>query len=135
MSAPGHSLTGKTIVVVDDDADMNTALKRLLHAAGYQTNTYASAESFLETDPEASGDCLVLDINLPGLSGLELARQLRGRGIIRPVIFITAYDDPAYQQQAKDAGGIVCMTKPFPSQLLLSTINDALASKVVNLRE
>jgi FixJ family two-component response regulator len=82
----------------------------------------------LASDAAASAACLILDVHLPGLSGFELCRRLAQDGIALPVIFITAYDDPDSQAQAKDAGAIAFFTKPFPGQSLVGAITKALAA-------
>jgi len=113
------------IVVVDDDDDMNHAIQRLLNAAGFQAATFRSAESLLEQGAAATADCLILDIHLPGLSGFELRRQLQKDGTDTPVIFITAYDDPASRAEAEATGATAYLTKPFPGQALLGAIRQA----------
>lgn len=119
---------GQTIVVVDDDSDMNNALKRLLQAAGYEVDTFPSAEAMLEANEPGGNSCLVLDIHLPGMTGFELWQQLKSKDVSMPVIFITAYDDPAFYEQATAAGAIACLTKPFSGQQLLTAIENAFAS-------
>jgi len=116
----------KTIVVVDDDVDMNNALKRLLNAAGYCVNTYTSAEDLLAVGIKDVTACLVLDVHLPGLSGFELWRELKNSGVNLPVIFITAYDEPEFFEQVREAGAIASITKPFTGDDLLSAIDKAL---------
>jgi FixJ family two-component response regulator len=114
-----------SIVVVDDDDGMNQAIRRLLSAAGFRALTFASAEALLEAGTAAQAACLVLDIHLPGLSGFELHRRLIQNGIGLPVVFITAYDDPDSLQQARTAGAIAYLTKPFSGQSLLTAIAGA----------
>ena len=116
----------QNIIVVDDDAGMNLALQRLLNAAGFRAMTFPSAEALLESEAAASAACLVLDVHLPGLSGFELQRRLQENGSARPVIFITAYDDPASLAQAQGAGAIAYLTKPFPGRKLLAAVSQAL---------
>lgn len=111
--------------MVDDDAEMNQAIKRLLNAAGFSALTFESAEALLGAGMAANASCLVLDVHLPGLSGFELHRKLKEKGFAIPVIFITAYDDPGSQAQAKDAGAIALFTKPFPGKSLLTAIFNA----------
>jgi FixJ family two-component response regulator len=115
------------IVIVDDDADMNTALKRLLQAAGYQVSSFASAEALIQSEAAKSGNCLILDMHLPGMSGLELSHWLRANELNNPLIFITAYETTDYQKQIAAVGAIACITKPFPGQQLLKAINKAIA--------
>ena len=121
----------QTIVVVDDDPEMNQAVKRLLNAAGYRAVTFPSAEALLEAGAAAEATCLVFDVHLPGLSGFELRRHLREGGTEPPVIFITAYDDPASRAQAEDAGAIAYFTKPFPRQIFLAAIDRAAGAAAV----
>jgi FixJ family two-component response regulator len=115
------------IVVVDDDAGMNQAIERLLNAAGFRALTFPSGEALLKSGAAAAAACLVLDVHLPGLSGFELCRRLTQDGMVLPVIFITAYDDPDSHAQAKSAGAIAYFTKPFPGQSLVAAITRALA--------
>src|SRR5262245_56409434 len=114
------------IVVVDDDAGMNQAIERLLNAAGFRTATFPSAEALLESGAATNAACLILDVNLPGLSGFELQRRLAQSGAARPVIFITAYDDSDAQAHAESAGAIAFFIKPFPGQQLMAAISRAL---------
>lgn len=123
------------IVVVDDDAGMNQALERLLNAAGYQAVTFSSAEALLEANVASTAACLVFDIHLPGLSGFELHHQLAKIGAKSPVIFITAYEDPAAQARAQDVGAVGYFTKPFPRQILLAAIARATAPRVPQKEE
>ena len=116
----------QTVVVVDDDTEMNQALERLLNAAGCHALTFPSAEALLEAGAAASAACLVFDVQLPGLSGLELCRQLREGGTETPVIFITAYDDAGSRAEAEEAGALAYFTKPFPRQIFLAAIDRAL---------
>jgi FixJ family two-component response regulator len=116
----------QNIVVVDDDAEMNQAVKRLLNAAGFCAMTFDSAEALLEAYPDTSVGCMVLDIHLQGSSGFELRRRLQQKGFNAPVIFITAYDDPSSQAQAKDAGAVAYFTKPFSGKSLLAAVKKAI---------
>jgi FixJ family two-component response regulator len=114
------------IIVVDDDVQMNQAINRLLSAAGFQAVTFPSAEALLEADGAANAACMVLDLNLPGLSGFQLHERLEQSGCISPVIFITAYDDSDLQAKAQDAGAAGYLAKPFFGRILLNTIVKAL---------
>lgn len=122
----------KTVVIVDDDADMNTALRRLLQAAGYQAASFASAEALLNSGAARNCACLILDMHLPGMSGLELSRSLRASGLDKPLIFITAYETEDYQKHLAAVNAIACITKPFPGQTLLKTIKKAIANAAGN---
>ena len=92
------------VAVVDDDENLRRSFARLLRAAGIHSIAYASAEAFLEDTARPQFDCLVLDIELPGLSGLELQERLSDSGISVPVLFITAYDEPRSRERAYAAG-------------------------------
>lgn len=111
-----------TVCVVDDDASVRKALKRLLRANGYQVFTFDCAEAFLHSDYVRDKACLVLDIRLPGISGLELYEQLVSSEIANPVIFMTARDNPQSLAGAAKAGAVACLRKPFDQQLLLDAI-------------
>jgi CheY-like chemotaxis protein len=117
----------RTIIVVDDDAEMGQAISRLLSAAGYRTTTFPSAEALLADEAFMRADCFILDIHLPGLSGFELRQRIAQRGVKTPVIFITAYDDAATRKQAQAAGAVALFTKPFRAQPMLAAIAGALA--------
>ena len=115
-----------TVFVVDDDLPLRTALARLLGSVGLQAQTFAVAEDFLQAvDPERPG-CLLLDVRMPGLSGLDLQRGLAGRGYDLPVIFLTAHADVALTVRAMKAGALDVFTKPFDDQTLLDAVQHAL---------
>jgi len=110
------------VAIVDDDASVCKALGRLFKAAGMQSTTYDSAEAFL-ADPElAEPDCLILDIQLSGMSGLELQRELRARGRHTAVIFITAFDEIDSRLQAEAGGCVAYLRKTDPGDSVLETI-------------
>ena len=115
----------RNIVVVDDDAGMNQAIERLLCAAGLRVLTFPSGEALLEGGAAGTAACLVFDIHLPGLSGFELHERLRRGGTNAPVIFITAYGDPASLAQARVAGAAGYFTKPFSGPAFLEAIANA----------
>lgn len=118
------------VVVVEDDAGMKQAIERLLNAAGFQSLMFPSAEALLlASDAATHAACLVLDVHLPGLSGFQLYQRLRQGGADRPVIFISAYEEPDSQNQAKTAGAIAFLTKPFKGENLIAAINRALGDK------
>src|SRR5271169_4762049 len=98
------SLRNACVAVVDDDENLRRSFARLLRAAGMRPITYPSAEAFLADTAHPRFDCLVLDVQLPGMSGLKLQEQLSAEGIATPILFITAYDDPRSRQQAYAAG-------------------------------
>ena len=118
------------VVVVEDDDGMRKALDRLLRAAGYQPLLFSSAEAFLGTEAADWAACLVLDIHLPGLSGLELRRRLMASGRQPPVIFITAQDDDASRDEARQLNCLAYFRKPFEGAALLEVIRQALSSRL-----
>ena len=114
--------------MVEDDPSMVQAIKRLLRAAGFPVLPFASAEALLQSGATAEAACFVLDIHLPGLSGLELQQRLLDRGRRQPVIFITAQDEPSIREAAEASGAVACLGKPFPARTLLGAIRQALGS-------
>ena len=114
------------IHIVDDDEPFRTAVARVLNAAGYASRSYASAGEFLLDLDESRDGCLLLDMSMPGPSGLELQQALRKRGIRLPVIFLTGHGDIPTTVQAMKAGAIDYLTKPVERERLLSAIRIAL---------
>ena len=126
----GYSLVStkrKLIAVVDDDPTLLKAIKRLLGAHGFEVELFASAEAFLAGRCGEQRACLILDIHLRGMTGIELRRHLMATGCRLPVIFITAVTDDATHREAMDAGCVACLRKPFSASLLLGAINEATA--------
>jgi FixJ family two-component response regulator len=114
------------VIVVDDDAGLLKSVARLLACHGIENRTFASAEALLEGDSVQTATCLLLDIHLGGISGIELQRRLAASGSKWPVIFMTASDE-ATRNEAMDAGCIAYLRKPFESQVLLEAIGKATA--------
>jgi FixJ family two-component response regulator len=113
------------IAVVDDDDSVCRSFGRLLRTAGFQPVTYASAEAFLEDTKRPRFDCLVLDIQLGGISGLELSQRLSALHDSTPVVFITAHDDPGVRVQAEASGCAGYFRKTDPGALVLAAITRA----------
>jgi len=113
------------IYVIDDDASVCKAMTRLMKSAGLSVQTFASAEAFLSSAQPTESDCLLVDIQMPGMSGLELQRQLAHLGYHVPVIFITAFDDDQVRKQARQIGAAGYFRKPFDDQALLDAIKFA----------
>ncbi|MCX5878852.1 MAG: response regulator [Deltaproteobacteria bacterium] len=111
-----------TVYVVDDDESIRKALKRLLRSMGYHAVAFESAEDFMEATSCRGEGCLVLDIRLPGMTGLDLQEKLASSGVKYPVIFMTAHDNPQWQEKAKKAGALAYLRKPFDEQSLLGAI-------------
>jgi len=111
-----------TVYVVDDDESVRRALQRLLRSAGYHAVTFESAEDFMDSAPGGGVGCLVLDIRLPGMTGLDLQEKLSSSGAKYAVIIMTAHDNPQWRQRAKQAGAVAYLRKPFDEQSLLDAI-------------
>src|SRR4051812_21625042 len=111
------------VFVVDDDASVCEALSSLLRAIGWQVRTFATAAAFLDFSPPDLPACLVLDVRLPGLSGLDLQRKLSGRGDAPPIIFMSSHGDIPMTVQAMKAGAIEFLSKPFREEDLLAVID------------
>jgi FixJ family two-component response regulator len=114
------------VYVVDDDESIRRALKRLLRSFDYEAVTFASAEEFIASAPEGGKGCLLLDICLPGMTGLDLLEKLNATGAKYAVVFMTAHDDPQWRQRAKAAGAVAYLRKPFAEQALLDAIRTCL---------
>ena len=115
------------VIVVDDDAGLLKAVARLLAHNGIQSRTFASAEALIESGSTQTATCLLLDIHLGGISGIELQRRLAASGSKCPVIFMTANDNEATRDDAVNAGCIAYLRKPFAAHVLLDAIGKALA--------
>jgi RNA polymerase sigma factor (sigma-70 family) len=119
--------TYPTVFIVDDDASVRDALKRLIRSVGLNVELFGSAADFLRWPRAEVPSCLVLDVRLPGISGLDFQRQLAAANILLPIIFITAHGDIPMSVRAMRAGAIDFLTKPFRDQDLLDSIHVALA--------
>ena len=118
------------ISVVDDDDSVRESLKSLMRSVGFAVKVFASAEEFLNSDHLRDTDCLILDINLPGMNGIELHRQLRASQREMPVIFITAHgSEEEVRSRALRNGAVDYLIKPFSEDALLNAIHAALGSK------
>lgn len=118
-----------TISIVDDDESVRKATRALLRSVGYQVETFASAELFLESEALQGTDCLVLDVRMPGMGGLELQRQLNDAQSHVPIIFVTAHDDKLYRMTAMDAGAVNFFHKPFDANAFVAAVQAALRSR------
>jgi two-component system response regulator FixJ len=115
-----------TIFVVDDDAAVRQSLRVLLEVNGYAVQTFDSAEAFLAQLPDAESGCLLLDVRMPGMSGLDLQRELTRRAVDLPVVVITGHGDVPMAVAALKAGAVDFLEKPFDSDALLASLRDAL---------
>jgi FixJ family two-component response regulator len=115
-----------TVVIVDDDLSARRSTERLIRSAGLNVQTFASAREFLDNWRPAGPACLVLDVRMPGLSGMDLQRELTQSGIHIPIIFVTAYGDIPMSVRAMKGGAVEFLTKPYRSRSLLSAIRTAI---------
>jgi FixJ family two-component response regulator len=114
------------IAVVDDDESVRKAVKGVLKSSGLKAQTFASAEEFLESTQHATTACLITDVQMPGISGLELQAALAKANDRIPIIFITAYRNARTQTQAMGAGAIAFLGKPFDDEVLLENVRAAI---------
>lgn len=118
----------KLVAIVDDDELMRDALRGLLKAVGLPAQEFASAEEFLESGQRHHTACLIADIRMPGISGLELQAKLNADRCRIPIIFITAHGDEKMRMQAMRAGAVEFLAKPFDDEALLDSVRAALNS-------
>lgn len=118
---------GMVITIVDDDESLRKAIKRLINAVGLSVEDFASAEDFLCSGRSQDAACLILDLQLPGMSGLELQRRLAAANCRVPTIFISANSDGQAYKRALEAGAVGFLQKPFSEDALFNAINSALA--------
>ena len=116
-----------TVLVIDDDPEFRDSVVRLLRTVGLETRQFSSVVDFLKADPSDGPTCLVLDVRLPGRSGLELQRELAAANRQLPIIFITAHADVPMTVQAMKGGAMEFLTKPFRDQELLDAVEAGLA--------
>jgi FixJ family two-component response regulator len=118
------------ISVVDDDDSVRESLQSLLRSLGYAVKVFASAEEFLNSDHFCNTDCLILDVVMPGMNGIELRRHLLANHCETPVVFITAHgSDEEVRSRALSAGAVDYLIKPFSEDVLLNAVRKALSSK------
>src|SRR5262249_14004021 len=127
-------LSESCVFVVEDDPSMRNALKNLLRSVGLEAQLFASAQEFLNADRPDLPSCLILDVRLPGLSGLDLQRELSAANIHIPIIFITAHGDIPMSVRAMKAGAVEFLTKPFRDQDLLDAIHHSLMQDRVRVQ-
>jgi FixJ family two-component response regulator len=118
----------KLVAIVDDDDSMRNALQGLLRSAEFPARSFASAEEFLKSGQQYKVACLIADIRMPGMSGLELQARLNAERCRIPIIFITAHGDEKMRMQALRAGAVEFMAKPFNHEALLESVRAALES-------
>jgi FixJ family two-component response regulator len=122
--------------IVDDDPSVRKGLERLIKSAGYKVETFASAEEFLERKPYRGGpSCLVLDVSMPGLSGIDLQKELTRKGMSLPIIFITGHGNIPMSVKAMKNGAVDFLPKPFNDKELLSAIDRAIDKDTEKLKK
>src|SRR6202161_4362298 len=124
------------VFVIDDDAGMRASIQGLLKSVGLRSETFGTAQEFLRSRREDGPSCLILDVRLPGINGLEFQRQLADAGLRIPIIFITGHGDIPMSVKAMKSGAVEFLTKPFRDQDLLDAINQALdRDRVIRQRQ
>ena len=118
----------KLVAIVDDDDSMRTAVQDLLEAVGLAAQGFSSAEEFLKSGKQHGTACLIADIRMPGMSGLELQAHLNAERCRVPIIFITAHGDEKMRLQARREGAVEFLSKPFDNEVLLDSVRAALES-------
>ncbi len=122
------------VAVVDDEESVRKALKRLLRAAGLEADCFASGQAFLDDTAGRRPDCIVLDLHMPEMSGLQLLRRIREIAPRPPVVVITAHDTPETREQCLAEGAAAYLRKPFDDRLLLNAISAALVKPASHVR-
>jgi len=117
------------ISVVDDDESVRESLQGFIRSLGFSADVFPSAEEFLHTENLRKTDCLILDVRMPGMSGLELQRQLLDSQVGIPVVFITSHEDEVARMQALKDGAVDYLLKPFSEEALLNAIHTALGQR------
>jgi len=117
------------IYIVDDDPSVRRGITRLLKAAGFSARAFASGEEFLEYEQPTENDCIIVDVHMPGMNGLELQQALLDDDMRVPVIVITGHEDAAARIAARRAGAVGFFHKPFDDQALIDTIEFAIKER------
>jgi FixJ family two-component response regulator len=120
------AIGGGRVLVIEDDEGMREAIESLLDTVGYATSSYASAEALIAAGTPEDARCIVSDVRLPAMSGLDLITELRARGARLPVILVTAHDSPAQRGEAGRRGAAAYLPKPFAGGALLAAIENAM---------
>jgi FixJ family two-component response regulator len=119
------------ISIIDDDASVREAVQRFLRALGYVAHAFASADVFLRWSQVTDNSCLIMDVKMPGMTGLELQRQLQIQGFQVPIIFITSVEDESIRTQALNSGAVSFLTKPFEIRTLIKHLEEALKRRPI----
>jgi FixJ family two-component response regulator len=124
-----------TVFVVDDDADIRASIQGLLKSVGLRSESFETAEQFLKRKAWDGPSCMILDVSLPGISGLDFQQQLRNAGVQIPIIFVTGHGDIPMTVKAMKSGAMEFLTKPFEDQDLVDAVHQALARDFVSRQE
>jgi FixJ family two-component response regulator len=116
----------RIVAIVDDDESLRRALKNLLASVGFRVETFASAEAFLQSIHQEQTGCLVLDLRMPGMNGLDLLGHLSSTGSPIPAVILTAHGDDAARQRSLQSGAVAFLSKPFDGKVLLDAVRTAL---------
>jgi FixJ family two-component response regulator len=116
----------RVVAIVDDEKAVCRAIGRLITSAGFKSEIFSSAEEFLRSCRERQPDCLILDLSLPGMSGLELQQQLATDRCRTPIVVVSAHDDPLSRSQALQGGAVAFLGKPFDDEALLQAVHSAM---------
>lgn len=122
----GTALKAALVAIVDDDEWVRKSLARLVKSAGFRTETFASAEDFVASGNHEETACVILDMRLPGMSGLDLQARLAAEHNLVPIVFVSAHDEPGVRTQAVQAGAVAFLGKPVDDRALLNAIDLAL---------
>lgn len=117
------------VSIIDDDASVRAATDGLVRSLGYRAETFASAEDFLQSDRVGDTSCLITDVQMPGLSGVELQSLLNARGTPMPIIFITAFPEERIRRSVLEAGAVGFLSKPFSEAHLIEHLQTALEGR------
>jgi FixJ family two-component response regulator len=128
MRSIGMATSDRFIAIIDDDASLCTALVGLVRSLGYRATGYGSAEEYLAADKARETAAIVTDIQMPGLSGIELKQRLSQDGVTAPVIMITARTEQSLRDRALASGAICVLQKPFAAEALIACLEKALAA-------
>lgn len=120
------ALAKNLISVIDDDESVRATTKLLIESSGYRAAAFESAENLLSSEQLDDTSCLIIDIQMPGMNGLQLQRHLAAAGSRIPIIFMTAYDDKESRRRAMQGGAVAFLAKPFTDEQLFRTIRSAL---------
>jgi FixJ family two-component response regulator len=121
---------GRVISVVDDDQSLRRSLRNLLTSVGFRVETFASAEDFLSSSEQENTGCLVLDLRMGGMNGLDLLRHLAATGSRIPAVILTAHGDDEARQRSLEAGAVAFLGKPFRPDTLLDAVREALGRRL-----